>query len=61
MKSGIRTTEFWATLIGSVIVAGASELGLPLDTTSVGSVTAMVITYVIGRVLNKNTKAKAGS
>jgi hypothetical protein len=27
MKPGIKTTEFWATLIGSIAVAGASELG----------------------------------
>jgi hypothetical protein len=58
MKPGIKTTEFWATLIGSITVAGASELGLNLNESSVASIAAMVITYVVGRVMNKNTQAK---
>ena len=58
MKPGIKTTEFWATLIGSIAVAGASELGLNLNEASVASIAAMVITYVVGRVMNKNTQAK---
>ena len=58
MKPGIKTTEFWATLIGSITVAGASELGLNLNEASVASIAAMVITYVVGRVMNKNTQAK---
>ena len=58
MKPGIKTTEFWATLIGSITVAGDSELGLNLNEASVASIAAMVITYVVGRVMNKNTQAK---
>ena len=58
MKPGIKTTEFWATLIGSIAVAGASEFGLNLNEASVASIAAMVITYVVGRVMNKNTQAK---
>ena len=58
MKPGIKTTEFWATLIGSITVAGASEFGLNLNEASVASIAAMVITYVVGRVMNKNTQAK---
>lgn len=58
MKPGIKTTEFWATLIGSITVAGASEFGLTLNKASVASIAAMVITYVVGRVMNKNTQAK---
>jgi hypothetical protein len=30
MKPGIKTTEFWATLLGTIIVAGTAELGLTL-------------------------------
>ena len=60
MKPGIKTTEFWATLIGSITVAGASEFGLNLNEASVASIAAMVITYVVGRVMNKNTQAKIG-
>ncbi len=58
MKPGIKTTEFWATLMGSIAVADASELGLNLNEASVASIAAMVITYVVGRVMNKNTQAK---
>ncbi len=58
MKPGIKTTEFWAMLIGSIAVAGASEFGLNLNEASVASIAAMVITYVVGRVMNKNTQAK---
>jgi membrane protein DedA with SNARE-associated domain len=58
MKPGIKTTEFWATLLGTIIVAGTAELGLSLNEASVASIAAMVITYVVGRVMNKNTQAK---
>ena len=58
MKPGIKTTEFWATLIGSITVAGASEFGLNLNEASGASIAAMVITCVVGRVMNKNTQAK---
>ena len=58
MKPGIKTTEFWATLIGSIAVADTSELGLNLNEASVASIAAMVIAYVVGRVMNKNTQAK---
>ncbi len=42
MKAGIKTTEFWATLIGSITVAGASELELNLNEASVASIAAMM-------------------
>jgi hypothetical protein len=58
MKPGIKTTEFWATLLGSVIVAAASEVGLNLNEASGATIAAMVITYVVGRMMNKNTHAK---
>lgn len=58
MKAGIKTTEFWATLLGTIIVAGTAELGLTLNEASVASIAAMVITYVVGCVMNKNTQAK---
>jgi uncharacterized membrane protein len=34
------------------------NLGLNLNEASVASIAAMVITYVVGRVMNKNTQAK---
>ena len=53
MKPGIQTSEFWSTVIGSIIVAGGSSLGLDLDPSSVASIAAMVITYGLGRVKHK--------
>lgn len=53
MKPGIKTTEFWATMIGSIIVAGASEIGINLNGASVVSIATMIITYIIGRVISK--------
>ncbi|SPM44719.1 Uncharacterised protein [Orientia tsutsugamushi] len=50
MKPGIKTTEFWATLIGSIAVAGASELGLNLNEASVASIAAMVIIVIYNEV-----------
>jgi uncharacterized membrane protein len=59
MKPGIKTTEFWATLNRQHhAVAGTAEFGLNLNEASVASIAAMVITYVVGRVMNKNTQAK---
>ncbi len=58
MKAGIKTTEFWATILGTIIEAGASEFGLNLNEASAASIAAMVTTYVVGRVMNKNTQAK---
>lgn len=59
MTPGIKTTEFWTTVISTLIVAASSFIGLPLDPTAVGSITAMVVTYTAGRVFTKNSEAKA--
>lgn len=52
-KPGIKTTEFWATMLGTVLVAAASEFGLTIAPTSAIGIAAMVITYVVGRVVQK--------
>lgn len=57
MKKGIKTTEFWATIMATIVVAGASEVGLDLNDASAASIAAMVISYVVGRVWNKNIEA----
>ena len=57
-KPGIKTTEFWATILGTIIVTGASEFGLNIASASAIGVAAMVITYVAGRVINKNAQSK---
>ena len=58
MKLGIKTNEFWATLTGSIASAVASELRLKVNEASFASSIAMVITYVVVCVMNKNTKLK---
>ncbi len=57
-KSGIKTTEFWATVLGTIIVAFAKEFGITIDSASSMSIAAMIITYIIGRVVNKTTQSK---
>ena len=57
-KPGIKTTEFRATILGTIIVAGASEFGLNIAPASAIGVAAMIITYVAGRVINKNAQSK---
>ena len=42
--------EFWEV--------GASEFELNLNEVSAASIAAMVITYVVRRVMNKNTQAQ---
>ncbi len=59
MKSGIKTTEFWTTIISSIIIAASSSLGLVLDPTAVASIAAMVVTYTAGRVVGKKAETKA--
>jgi len=54
-KPGIKTTEFWATMLGSLLVAGASEVGIDLSETCAASIAAMVMTYLVGRMVNKNS------
>ena len=53
MKAGIKTTEFWSTIFGSIIIAGADELGIHLSETTVTAIVTMVIAYIAGRLFNK--------
>ncbi len=53
MKSGIKTTEFWSTIFGSIIIAGADELGIHLSETTVTAIVTMVIAYIAERLFNK--------
>jgi hypothetical protein len=59
-KPGIKTTEFWATLLGSIIVAGGAELGIELNDVSVGSIAAMVVMYIVSRICHKNVYVNNG-
>ena len=59
IKNGIKTTEFWATILGSILVAGAAELGIDLSQTAAVSVTTMVLAYVVGRFVHKHKQIKS--
>ncbi len=59
IKNGIKTTEFWATILGSVLMAGLAELGIEVAQSAAISITTMVITYVMGRVFHKNKYRKS--
>nr|BDD44923.1 hypothetical protein 5 [Coxiellaceae bacterium] len=58
VKNGIKTTEFWATTLGSILVAGAAEFGIDLSQAAAISVTTMIVTYVVGRFFHKNKHLK---
>lgn len=58
-KPGYLTTEFWATVIGSALVAAASEYNIGLDHDTIVSITSMIITYTISRTTRKIYKGKS--
>jgi uncharacterized membrane protein len=56
MKSGINPPEFWSTIIGSIIIAGADELGIPLSETTVTAIVTMIVACIFGRIFNKKVE-----
>jgi uncharacterized membrane protein len=58
MKAGIKTTEFWVTLVATIIVAAGAEFGLELETAAVAGVVTMVVTYIISRLVTKKDEVK---
>jgi len=53
MTAGIKTSEFWVTLIASNIVLFSKQLGWELDPVTVMSVTTMVVGYIGARTWAK--------
>lgn len=53
IKPGYKTTEFWATIIGSVIVGASSQYNIQLDQSTIVSLTSLIITYTISRTAHK--------
>lgn len=53
MKSGIRTTEFWAVIIAGILVAAGSEIGITLDATQMSAIVSLVLGYILNRYLLK--------
>lgn len=58
IKSGLRTTEFYAALLAILVVAAGNEFGLDLNVESVAGVVATSIAYIIARVVTKKAEAK---
>jgi hypothetical protein len=53
IKAGIKTTEFWVSLLAIVIVGGAAALKLDLDVATVTGVVTSAVAYIASRVAAK--------
>ena len=53
-KAGIKTSEFWLSLIGAIIPVLNASLGLAIPIEGILSISGVIIAYVFAR-----TKAKA--
>ena len=49
VKTGLKTTEFWMTLLAAVLPVLNSKLGLQIPIEGVLSVAGVAGTYVLGR------------
>jgi uncharacterized membrane protein YfcA len=58
MKPGIETSEFWVTIVGTIIISLGSSLGVVIDQSSSASIAAILVTYIAGRVFHKNITLK---
>jgi len=56
--NGIKSSEFWVTVIVSNIMLFANALGLEISQETVMSVTGIVVTYIGGRSYFKGKKAE---
>lgn len=53
VKAGIKTSEFWLSLVGAIIPVLNSSLGLAIPIEGILSVAGMVVAYVISRTAIK--------
>ena len=53
VKSGIKTTEFWATVVTAAIMVFNQGLGFHLPAEQITSLAGVVIAYVLGRSIVK--------
>ena len=49
MKPGIKTTEFWVTLVTSMVMAFNDAMGWGLSEMTVAGIVGLAVTYVAGR------------
>ena len=53
MTTGMRTSEFWVTIIVANLMLFAKALGLDVEEGTLMNITAMVIAYIGGRTWAK--------
>ncbi|MFQ5716628.1 MAG: hypothetical protein ACE5GQ_05955 [Nitrospinales bacterium] len=53
IKSGVKTTEFWTTLVAAVVMVFNQGLGFNLPEEQLTSFAGVVIAYVLGRSIVK--------
>lgn len=53
VKSGLRTTEFWLSLMGAVVPVMNTYFGLALPVEGVVSLGGIIVSYVLSRTLVK--------
>ena len=52
-KAGVKTTEFWTTLVAAVVMVFNQGLGFNLPEEQLMSFAGVVIAYVLGRSIVK--------
>lgn len=58
-KKGYKTTEFWLTIVGGVVVLLNGALGWDLDAASITGMAGSIAAYVLGRSYLKGQRAEA--
>ena len=53
VKSGIKTTEFWTTMVTAAIMVFNQGLGFHLPAEQITSLAGVVIAYILGRSIVK--------
>lgn len=49
IKTGIKTSEFWVTLVAAFLMVANKGLGLDIDEPTVLGFAGLVVSYVLGR------------
>ena len=53
MSKGVKTSEFWLSVVSAAVMVANDGLGLGIPAESVMSLAALVISYVLGRAAVK--------
>ena len=60
-KRGYKTTEFWLTIVGGVVVLLNGALGWDLDAASITGMAGSIAAYILGRSYLKGQRVNAVS